>query len=120
MEEFEVSKELKLYSSFDEEKKDVKTPSRNELAHYSSQMKTDIRESADEINMSVNHPTNENLDTSMDAMHGFGDFGETTKAVDDLTISVVELEISGKTIQVFLEFFRIANGERSKFSGVNI
>lgn len=49
------------------------------MAHYNSQMKTDIRDSADELNMSVNHPTNENMDTSMDAMHGFGEFEETNK-----------------------------------------
>jgi hypothetical protein len=42
-------------------------------------MKTDIRDSADELNMSVNHPTNENMDTSMDAMHGFGEFEETNR-----------------------------------------
>jgi hypothetical protein len=61
---------------FDEEdkRKDDFINTRNDPLHFDSQVKTDIRDSIADPNMSVNHPTGENVDSSIDAMHGFFEY----------------------------------------------
>ena len=76
---------------FDEEdkRKDSLVNTRNDPLHFDSQVKTDVRDSIVDPEMSINHPTGGNVDSSIEAMHGFLEYDsrasgrQTTNAVGE-------------------------------------